>query len=114
MVLERSPRVTVEIEAVIIFSHNKKFEVLIENLSDEGISLTFDAHENVDFKKGLTLDVEFQSSVGDFLNLECKIMRAQKIPHNNFTYNLGLKILDIPLEYEEFFKTLYMNSMRMI
>jgi hypothetical protein len=114
MVLERSPRVPVEIETEIVLSQNKKFDGLIENLSDEGVCVTFDAHENIDFTRGSTLNLEFQPPFGEFLNLHCQIMRAHTIPPNSFSYNVGLKILETPLEYEEFFKILYMRNMRMI
>jgi hypothetical protein len=114
MVRERSDRIEMEIEAEIIFSVQKRFPALIVNLSNEGLSVVVEAQNESDFSWGTKFDLEFETTTGELLSVHCEVMRSHKISRDEMLYNLGLKIIEHSPEYDEFFKTLFMNRLGML
>jgi hypothetical protein len=111
MVRRRSNRIPVEFEAELT-SNGIRYEVVIENLSEDCIYIgPFPKKTTVDFPTGTTLELEFQLPSGETLNLHCKVIWSNKTTPNGLTNNLALEIIEIPLTYEEFFKTLFINTM---
>jgi hypothetical protein len=43
--------------------------------------------------------------------MDCKVVWSEKNALDGVTNNLGLQILEIPPQYDEFVKTLYMSHM---
>ncbi len=110
MVRRRSNRIPVEFEAELT-SNGIRYEVVIENLSEDCIYIrTFPKKTAVDFPTGTTLKLEFQLPSGETLNLHCKVIWSNKTKPNGLTNNLALEIIEIPLTYDEFFKTLFINT----
>jgi hypothetical protein len=114
MVRERSDRIDIEIEAEIIFSVHLRYMALIVNFSNEGLSVVVTAQNESDFSWGSKFDLEFETPTGELLKIHCEVMRSHKISHDEMIYNLGLKIIENSPEYDEFFKTLFMNRLGML
>jgi hypothetical protein len=112
MVGPRGVRIPITIEAVVI-KGDRRCESVIENFSEEGIYLKVFREENIDFSCGKTINVEFKTATGEIVNVHCEIMRSEMPDSKSIEYFLGLKLVDVTQEYEEFFKTLYMKEMGM-
>jgi hypothetical protein len=114
MVQKRTDRIDVEIEAEIVFSINQRYMVVIDNFSNEGMSVRVTAQNESDFSWGTKFDLEFETASGELLSLRCEVMRSHRISRDDMTYSLGLKIVEHSAEYEEYFKVLFMKRMGMI
>ncbi len=107
----RSKRIKVNLKAERI-SGNEKNGVYIEDISENGIHMITtpsSAHEK--YTPGTDIDLKFQLSSGETLNLHCKVRWAHsKIPPNGLTDSIGLEIIDPPPKYIEFVKALHYVS----
>ncbi len=110
MAVGRALRISVRIEAEIV-RNEVRCEAVIENLSDEGMMVTTFPNNAIDLSCGSKFDMEFKIPSGGRVALHCMIMRAEKDITNPSSYILGLKILEQPAEYEEFFKSLCIKEM---
>lgn len=103
----RSKRIKVNLKAERI-SGDEKYGVFIENISENGIHMI--ASHSPTHKKyspGTDVDLKFHLSSGETLNLHCRVRWAySKIPPNGVTDGVGLEIIDPPLPYIEFVRTL--------
>lgn len=82
---------------------------VIENLCVEGICLTADTTEAArDFIPGTSIKLRFQIPSGETLNLYCLIiwLHTCRVPSHGLTNSMGIKIIDPPLRYKEFYKKL--------
>ncbi len=114
MVRRCSNRIPVKFEAELI-SNGIRYDGVIENLSEDCIYIrTLPKKTAVDFPPETTLELEFQLPSGETLNLHCKVIWSNKTTPNGLTNNLGLEIIEIPLTYEEFFKTLFIHTMEIL
>ncbi len=103
----RSKRKIVRLSAERI-SSDKNHAVFIENLSEDGIYLiTAPAKTAIDFIPETMLKVKFQFPSGETLNLHCKVIWSCKTLHDGLTNSIGLEIIDPPLKYKEFIRTLH-------
>jgi hypothetical protein len=103
----RSKRKIVRLKAERI-SGDKNHAVFIENLSEEGIyMITAPAKTSMDFIPGTALELKFQLRSGETLNLRCKVIWSHKNPPDGLTNSVGMEIIDPPLKYKEFIKTLH-------
>ncbi|GBE01519.1 PilZ domain protein [bacterium BMS3Bbin06] len=102
-----SGRTTVSLRAERI-SGNTKRAVLIENISETGIHMiTAPAKTAAKFKTGMEINLKFRLSSGETLNLRCKVRWAYaETPPDGLTDSVGLQIIDPPLRYREFVRTM--------
>ncbi|MHA2219367.1 MAG: PilZ domain-containing protein [Candidatus Hodarchaeales archaeon] len=106
-----SDRIGVDLEAEIIFN-NTSYEVKIENVSENGILIrAFPEDDSVDFHPGTIFKLKQELPSGEEVSMDCKVVWSEKDALDGVTNNLGLQILEIPPQYDEFVKTLYMSHM---
>lgn len=103
----RLKRIKVNLKAERI-SGNEKYGVFIENISENGIHIiTTHLETHKKYTPGTNIDLKFQLSTGDILNLQCKVRWAHlKIPPNEMTDSIGLEVINPPPKYIEFVKAL--------
>ncbi|MEW6417789.1 MAG: PilZ domain-containing protein [Nitrospirota bacterium] len=103
----RYKRIKVNLKAERI-SGDEKYGVFIENISEHGICMiTTHLKTHSKYTPGTDIDLRFRLSSGQTLNLCCKVIWAHsKIPPDGLTDSIGLKIIDPPLQYIEFVRTL--------
>lgn len=104
----RPVRVPVYIEADL-FSGGNSYAGFIGNLSELGLYVeTAPTKTSLDLVPGTTLDLEFQHPSGEALILHCKVhwLQTRGTHLHGLTNNIGMKIIDPPLKYKEFFKSL--------
>ena len=104
----RSRRITVKLKAESL-SGAKNKGVFIENISTQGIHILTDpSHTATTLTSGTELDLKFQLPSGETLTLRCIIKWSYpNIPPNGVTNSIGLEIINPPLKYKEFVKSLY-------
>jgi len=102
-----SSRTTVRLRAEPISTNTKK-TVLIENISETGIHMiTAPSKTAAKFKTGMEIYLKFRSSSGETFNLRCKVRWAYaETPPDGLTDSVGLQIIDPPLRYREFVRTI--------
>lgn len=106
-----SDRMEIDLEAEIIFN-NTSYEVKIENVSENGVLIrTFPEHDSIDFHPGTIFKLKPGLPFGEEISIDCKVVWSEKDALDDVTNNLGLEILEIPPQYDEFVKTLYMSHM---
>jgi hypothetical protein len=104
-------RIGVDLEAEIIF-YNKSYEVKIENLSENGFFIrTFPEHDSIDFHSGTIFKLKQELPSGEEVSMDCKVVWSEKNVLDGVTNNLGLQILELPPQYDEYVKTLYTSHM---
>ena len=104
----QSKRITVSLNAERISGNSKK-AVMIENISESGISMmTAPAKTAARFKPGIDVRLKLRLTTGDILNLNCKVRWSYpKEADDDFASNVGLEVIDPPPEYRKFVKTLH-------
>jgi hypothetical protein len=118
----RSVRISVEIKAEVAKGETR-CEAVIGNLSDEGIHAIVYLENSIDVSQGAGIDVsqgaginlifETPTPTGETINLHCIVMWSERTEPEGNAYLLGLKIIEIPPEYADFYKGLYMKEMGM-
>lgn len=88
-------------------SNGKSSAGFINNLSKNGVFVrTTSMVSNTNFNHGKVFDLKFQTFSGKTLSLQCKVQWSCKTPPLGLTDCVGMEIIDPPLEYSEFLKTL--------
>ncbi len=101
-----SKRIIVNLKAELI-SGSVSYAGFIGNLSEDGIYLITDPTKTpVDFTPGTPLEVKFEPLTGETLCLNCMVKWSYKTPPHGLANSIGLEIIDTPLKYKEFLKTL--------
>ncbi|MBI5049838.1 MAG: PilZ domain-containing protein [Nitrospirae bacterium] len=82
--------------------------VFIENISEHGIQIiTVPAESIIEFFPGTPIDLKFELSSGDTINLNCAVRWSyHNSPPDDITTTIGMEIIDPPLRYREFVKNL--------
>jgi hypothetical protein len=103
----RSKRIKVNLKAERI-SGDEKYGVFIENISENGIHIiTTPSNTHKKYTPETDIDLKLCLSSGETINLHCKVIWAHlKVPPNGLTDSIGLEIIDPPLRYIEFVRTL--------
>lgn len=103
----RSERKTIHLKAERI-SGDESHAVFIENISEHGIHIiTAQAEPAEDFPPDTPLDLRFQLSSGETIELNCRVRWSyQNTLPAGLTSNIGMEIIDPPLRYREFVKNL--------
>jgi hypothetical protein len=104
----RFQRIKVDLKAERI-SGDETHGIFIENISETGIHIiTAHAKEHREYFPGRDIDLKLFLSSGGVLSLRCKVRwLCPEILPNNLIDSIGLEIIDPPLRYIEFVKTLY-------
>ncbi len=106
MELRSSKRIIVNSPAEII-AGDKRYASTIENLSVKGIYVTTAPLKfPLDFTSDMLLELRFRLMSGEKLNLQCKIKWSYQTPPHGYTHSIGLEVIDPPLTYMEFLKSL--------
>ena len=102
-----SRRTSVSLKAERI-SGNKKYDVFIEDISETGIHLiTAPSEANKKYIPGTEIDVRFMLPDGERIKLCCRIAWSfNRLPPEREVDSIGLEIMDPPLKYVEFIRTL--------
>ncbi len=111
MVSRRLYRIPVELEAELILN-SKRYEGVIENISEEGVYMKIPSEKMpADLAPGSELELEFELPSDETLTLNCKLMWSDNTQPDSSSNNIGLEITDLPQEYEDFHKELYIKHM---
>ena len=104
----RSRRIKVDLKAERI-SGNETHGIFIENISETGIHIiTAHEKEHREYFPGRDVDLKLFLSSGGVLSLRCKVKwLCPEVLPNNLIDSIGLEIIDPPLRYIEFIKTLH-------
>jgi hypothetical protein len=108
----RSVRISVEIKAEVAKGETR-CEAVIEDLSEEGVQAIVHLENSIDVSQGAGVDIIFETPTGETINLHCIVMWSERTELEGNAYLLGLKIIEIPPEYADFYKGLYMKEMGM-
>lgn len=107
MTKNRDIRKSGNIEAEVIVC-GRIYAGTLSNLSSEGAYVEVPlATDNIDFTASPTLELKFNLSSEESVNIFCRVAHAEKkeTPQGPVSC-IGLKIEHIPSQYREFFKTL--------
>ncbi len=104
----RSQRIKIDLKAERI-SGDEKHGIFIENISENGIHIiTAHVKEHKKYFPGRDVDLKLFLSSGEALSLRCKVKwSCPEVLPNNLIDSIGLEIIDPPLRYIEFIKTLH-------
>jgi hypothetical protein len=109
---QRSKRYTVKLMSSVS-SNGSRYAGFILNVSDEGVAFeTYDLAQTLKelvLKKIIKLNVKIPS--GEILSLNCEIIwlsrhSPMRLVQNYTTHKTGMRIIDPPLKYREYVKTL--------
>ncbi len=93
-----------------LISGGKSYAGIIRNLSENGAYVETAPTKTVtDFIPETTLKLEFKIPSGERLNLNCEVIwlyTKKTLPPGFKQNNIGMEIIDPPLKYKEFLKTL--------
>jgi hypothetical protein len=105
-----SDRVSVSIEADLVLN-NKRLKGTIENISKDSLFFRVSSSsKDFDFSPGNFFDLEFTVPAGKEIVLKCGVVWSNKDPKNDSTFNLGLEIIESPIEYEDYYKDFYIDT----
>jgi hypothetical protein len=103
-----SERLPISLDAEIT-SNGKSFAGSIKNVSESGIGyiITSSIQNPDEFSPDKVISMSFQVPSGDTLKLKCRIIWFSKSLPDGKTLTLGMKLLDIPLEYREWINNVF-------
>jgi len=101
----RARRVTINLKAERISCIND-CSVFIENISETGIYLITAPEKKNTYIPGTEMDLELELSTGKTINLNCNVKWAENSTDEK-SKSVGLEIINPPLEYKDFLKTLH-------
>jgi hypothetical protein len=111
MMGRQSERILKEFKAQLIFKR-ERYDVIIENFADNGMKVrTEPTDTEVNFLPDEIVDVEFETPSGEILNLNCRLIWSSKMSSESLIQDIGLKINEVSPMYEEFYKSLFMDTM---
>ena len=89
----------------------------IGNLSENGIYMRIStADSDINFLPGTIVGMEIKMSNAKTINIRCKIVWAYEVPGRNAAcksaYRLGMEVVDVPVEYKEYYNRLAINDLR--
>ncbi len=102
----RAKRLTVNLKAERL-SCSKSCSVFIENLSETGISMITSPSKSNAYVPGSGIDIKLKLSNGKTIKLNCNVKWSYDNSSEDMTNSVGLEILDPPMEYKDFLKTLH-------
>jgi hypothetical protein len=103
----RSGRIKLNVKAERISGDNKH-GVFIENISATGIHMTTSSSkEHLNYIPGKDVDLQLSLTSGEIIHLRCKVRwSCVGAPPDALTDSIGLDIIDPPLQYIYFVKSL--------
>lgn len=111
MTKRRSNRIECNISANII-SGDRACGGFIDNISEDGVEylLTSEIKSSKDFIPERIITLNFQTSSGETLNLDCEVRWYLRTAPEDETLTVGMKILSPPSVYREFLKDINNKS----
>ena len=104
MAERRSKRMVVSLDGEIILDEIC-YAGVIENISREGICmLTLTAGITLGCVPGTKVELKIKSTDEEILKLHCTVRWEEKIPPESLSNKIGMEIIDLPSEYEDFLK----------
>jgi hypothetical protein len=92
---------------VEVLADGKSYVGIVENISEKGLYMIVNPSKtSIDFTSRTKLELKFQLSSGESLNLLCQVKWSYKTPPHGLTYSMGVEILKQSPEYIEFFSAL--------
>ncbi len=80
---------------------------IVENISEKDLYMIVNPSRTlIDFTSGTKLELKFQLSSGESLDLPCQVKWSYKTPPHGLTYSMGMEILKQSPEYIDFFSAL--------
>ncbi len=99
-------RIIVSLPAELVVN-DKSYASTIENLSDNGAYIvTTPRGSRSGLAPGTLLELKFRSPSGEKHSLNCRIIWSYETPPHGFTESVGMEIINPPVSYQEFLKTL--------
>jgi hypothetical protein len=104
----RFQRIKVDLKAERI-SGDETYGIFIENISETGVQIiTAHEKEHREYFPGRDVDLKLFLSSGEVVSLRCKVKwLCPEVLPNSLVDSIGLEIIDPPLRYIEFIKTLH-------
>jgi hypothetical protein len=104
-------RTSVHLKAEII-SDGKSFTGSIENVAEGGVGYLINSsiEDSTDFIPKKKIEINFDPSSGNKINLECEIVWFSRPPEGTNNLTLGLKVNDPTSEYKEWIANLSGSS----
>ena len=104
-------RTQVNLNATIV-SDGKSFVGAIENVSEGGVGYLINSSikDSTNFIPTKKIQINFHTTSGSNLNLECEIVWFSRNPTGTSDLTLGLKIVDPSSEYKDWIKHLEGSS----
>lgn len=103
-------RHNIDFKAELLYS-GKYYAGVVENISENGLYMTaYPLNTDLDFTSGEALELKFQLSSREVISLPCEVKWSYKNPPHGLTCNIGAEIVESPLEYIEFIKSLSLKS----
>ena len=105
----RSKRKPVHI-STRIEAHNERYDGIIENMSEHGLSVETDAKDllgnSSHFNPGSEYRLHFQTSSGDDIQLHCKVIWSYITAPHGLKRKIGVEIIFPPPHYVDFYREL--------
>ena len=99
-------RHSVDFKAELLYD-GKNYAGLVENISENGLYvIAHPLNKAIDFHSGTELNLKFQLSSGEIVNLPCKVKWSYKTPPHGLTFSIGTEIMEPSQEYKEYLKSL--------
>ena len=89
-----------------LIAGNEKYDGIIESFTEDSINFLTGVSAQGGLNPDVPLEIRFQNCHGDEMSLQCILKWKFKTPPHGLTNSLGMKIRDLPADYEEFYKTL--------
>jgi len=85
----------------------KSYAGLVENISENGLyAIAYPLDTAIDFHSGTELEMKFQLTSGEIVNLPCEVKWSYKTPLHGLTFSIGTEIIEPSPEYKEYLKSL--------
>jgi hypothetical protein len=88
--------------------NDQKYTGFIKNISEGGIEyfVTTSVHISKKFSPQKNMGLHFQTESGESIHLRCEIRWFLRPLHHKDILTIGVKVIDPPIEYKGFLKTL--------
>jgi CheY-like chemotaxis protein len=89
----------------------KYYAGVVENISENGLYMTaYPLNTGIHFTSGEALELKFQLSSREVIKLPCEVKWSYKTYPHGSAFSIGTEIVESPLEYKEFIKSLSLKT----
>ncbi len=103
----RHRRIYIHLKASLMVD-NRTYDGYIENISESGIGYLMSSPEQIkdDFLSSKSIELNLQMQPGKTIVLDCVATWARKGLNSGKTIGFGMKIIDPPVEYRDWIRTI--------